>query len=110
MNLYDTYTMKNGSVLAIVNGYSGEEDFNLMQKIIIEEINPDDIGYSVDSMCIGGYFEKDGLSVRTSSESPYDYCSFFFKAQNMKPEEIDKVYEWIDKVVKTLHNKKSPII
>ena len=72
MNLYDTHTMKRGAILVDVCGYTGEEDFYAMHKIIDEVIKPEDSGFSVDSMCIGGYFNKDGILVRTSSESPYD--------------------------------------
>ena len=74
MNLYDTHTMKRGAILVDVCGYTGEEDFYTMHKIIDEVIKPEDSGFSVDSMCIGGYFNKDGILVRTSSESPYDCC------------------------------------
>lgn len=76
MNLYDTHTMKRGAILVDVCGYTGEEDFYAMHKIIDEVIKPEDSGFSVDSMCIGGYFNKDGILVRTSSESPYDGLSF----------------------------------
>ena len=69
MNLYDTHTMKRGAILVDVCGYTGEEDFYAMHKIIDEVIKPEDSGFSVDSMCIGGYFNKDGILVRTSSES-----------------------------------------
>ena len=60
MNLYDTHTMKRGAILVDVCGYTGEEDFYAMHKIIDEVIKPEDSGFSVDSMCIGGYFNKDG--------------------------------------------------
>ena len=42
MNLYDTYTMKRGAILVDVCGYTGEEDFYAMHKIIDEVIKPDD--------------------------------------------------------------------
>ena len=58
MNLYDTHTMKRGAILVDVCGYTGEEDFYAMHKIIDEVIKPEDSGFSVDSMCIGGYFNK----------------------------------------------------
>ena len=50
MNLYDTHTMKRGAILVDVCGYSGEEDFYAMHKIIDEVIKPEDSGFSVDSM------------------------------------------------------------
>ena len=52
MNLYDTHTMKRGAILVDVCGYTGEEDFYAMHKIIDEVIKPEDSGFSVDSMCI----------------------------------------------------------
>ena len=88
MNLYDTHTMKRGAILVDVCGYTGEEDFYAMHKIIDEVIKPEDSGFSVDSMCIGGYFNKDGILVRTSSESPYDGLSFFYEPAKMSAMEI----------------------
>ena len=108
MNLYDTYTMRNGSVLVAVNGYEGEEDFYLMHNIIKELLTPEDEGYSVDSMCVGGYLRKDGLLIRTSSESPYDCCSFFYNPTKMQPDEVEKVKGWIEAVINELHNRKKP--
>ena len=95
MNLYDTHTMKRGAILVDVCGYSGEEDFYAMHKIIDE--------VSVDSMCIGGYFNKDGILVRTSSESPYDGLSFFYEPAKMSAEDVKKIEDWIETVVKELH-------
>lgn len=108
LNLYDTYTMRNGSVLVAVNGYEGEEDFYLMHNIIKELLTPEDEGYSVDSMCVGGYLRKDGLLIRTSSESPYDCCSFFYNPTKMQPDEVEKVKGWIEAVINELHNRKKP--
>ena len=103
MNLYDTHTMKRGAILVDVCGYTGEEDFYTMHKIIDEVIKPEDSGFSVDSMCIGGYFNKDGILVRTSSESPYDGQSFFYEPAKMSAEDVKKIEDWIETVVKELH-------
>ena len=88
MHLYDTYTMKKGALLIDVLGYSGEEDFYAMHKIIDEIVQPEDSGFSVDSMCVGGFFNKDGILVRTSSESPYDGLSFFYEPQKISAEDV----------------------
>ena len=48
MNLYDTHTMKRGAILVDVCGYTGEEEFYAMHKIIDEVIKPEDSGFSVD--------------------------------------------------------------
>ena len=103
MNLYDTHTMKRGAILVDVCGYTGEEDFYTMHKIIDEVIKPEDSGFSVDSMCIGGYFNKDGILVRTWSESPYDGLSFFYEPAKMSAEDVKKIEDWIETVVKELH-------
>lgn len=103
MHLYDTYTMKRGALLIDVFGYSGEEDFYAMHRIIDEILQPDDSGFSVDSMCVGGFFNKDGILVRTSSESPYDGLSFFYEPPKMSEEDVHKVEKWIDAVVSELH-------
>lgn len=102
MNLYDTHTMKRGAILVDVCGYTGEEDFYAMHKIIDEVIKPEDSGFSVDSMCIGGYFNKDGILVRTSSESHYDGLSFSMSRQNVR-RRCQKIEDWIETVVKELH-------
>ena len=97
MNLYDTHTMKRGAILVDVCGYTGEEDFYTMHKIIDEVIKPEDSGFSVDSMCIGGYFNKDGILVGTSSESPY------YEPAKMSAEDVKKIEDWIETVVQELH-------
>ena len=103
MHLYDTYTMKRGALLIDVLGYSGEEDFYAMHRIINQVVQPDDSGFSIDSMCVGGFFNKDGILVRTSSESPYDGLSFFYEPSKMSEEDVRKVEKWIDAVVSELH-------
>ena len=57
----------------------------------------------MDSMCIGGYFNKDGILVRTSSESPSDGLSFFYEPAKMSAEDVKKIEDWIETVVKELH-------
>lgn len=109
MELFSEYKIKNGSVLIIVNGYAGESDFYLMHDIVNELLKPEDSGFSVDSMCVGGYFNKDGLSIRSSSESPYDYCSFFYNPKNMTAEEEIKVKKWITTVITELRSRKEPL-
>ena len=99
MNRTDTYPMKRGNVLVTVNGFFGEEDFYLIHQAAIETISPDDAGYSVDSMCIGGYLKKDGILIRTSSECPYDSCCFFYNEQELNDQQIHQVQEWIYAIV-----------
>ncbi|MGN0733869.1 MAG: hypothetical protein ACI4LC_06835 [Emergencia sp.] len=106
MKPYSEYPMKNGFLLVTVNGYSGEDDFNIMQRIIEEILQPEDMGYSVDSMCIGGYFVKDGISVRTSSESPYDFLSFYYNPGALPENKKDCVNSWLTEVINELHIRK----
>ena len=73
-----------------------------MHKIIDEVIKPEDSGFSVDSMCIGGYFNKDGILVRTSSESLMT-AEFFYEPNKMSEEDVKKIENWVDTVVKELH-------
>ncbi len=103
MEAVTEYKMKKGTVLATVNGFVGEEDFYRMHDIIKSTLQPEDSGYSVDSMCIGGYFQKDGISVRTSSESPYDTLSFFYDPRALSEEETAKVRGWIRAVADAMH-------
>ena len=103
MEAITEYKMKKGTVLATVNGFVGEEDFYRMHNIIKSTLQPEDSGYSVDSMCIGGHFQKDGISVRTSSESPYDTLSFFYDPRTLSEEETAKVRGWIRAVADVMH-------
>ncbi len=106
MNYTDTYPMKRGNVLVTVNGYFGEEDFYLMHQVICDTLAPDDAGYSVDSMCIGGYMKKDDILIRTSSECPYDTCCFFYDTSVLNETQVRKVEEWIRIVVDKMHTLK----
>ena len=106
MALTDTYQMKRGNVLVTVNGFLGEEDFYLLHQSAIEIMKPDDAGYSVDSMCIGGYLKKDGILLRTSSECPYDTCCFFYDASSLSEGQLAKVQEWITAIAAKMNERK----
>lgn len=102
-DLYDTYTMRNGAVLISVKGFVGDDDYYRMHALIKDVIKPDDEGYSVDSMCIGGYFKKDGVLIRTSSDSPYETLSFFYQPKELSQKQCEEVIGWIDAVVAKLN-------
>ena len=106
MALTDSYQMKRGNVLVTVNGFLGEEDFYLLHKSAVEIMEPDDAGYSVDSMCIGGYLKKDGILLRTSSECPYDTCCFFYDASSLSEEQLTKVENWISAIAVKMNETK----
>lgn len=97
MNLYDVYPMKKGTLIT-ANGYRGEEDFNRIQKVITEQICPDDQGYSVDSMCIGAYMRKGGILLQSSSDGPFDCCTFFYK-KNLPDTEVRQIMDWITMIL-----------
>lgn len=103
MTRTDTYPMKRGNVLVTVNGFFGEEDFYLLHKTAVEILEPDDSGYSVDSMCIGGFLKKEGILLRTSSECPYDTCCFFYNENELDDAGREKVTSWINGVVDRLY-------
>lgn len=106
MEYTSTYPMKRGNVLVTVNGFYGEEDFYLMHRAALEVLSPDNAGYSVDSMCIGGYLEKDGILLRTSSECPYDTCCFFYNADALDAQQLSSVKTWIEQIVGKMHKMK----
>ena len=97
--------LKNGSVLVSVNGYSGESDFYAMYAVIQELLNPEHITYGVDSMCVDGSFQKDGILVRMSSECVTDDCCFHYDEANMTPEQVETVKAWITQIVTELHRR-----
>jgi hypothetical protein len=98
--------MKRGNVLVTVNGFLGEEDFYLLHKSAIEIMEPEDAGYSVDSMCIGGYLKKDGILLRASSECPYDTCCFFYDASSLSEGQLTKVENWISAIAVKMNETK----
>ncbi len=97
--------LKNGSVLVAVTGYSGESDFYTMYDIIQELLQPEHATYGVDSMCVDGSFQKDGLLVRMSSECVTDDCCFHYDEKSLSPEDVEKIRGWIDLVVTELHKR-----
>lgn len=98
--------LKNGQILVSINGYSGEDDFYLMYKVIEDVIQPEHITYGVDSMCVDGSFRKDGLLIRMSSECVTDQCCLHYDPASMSEEECAKVRSWIDAVTEELHQRK----
>jgi len=99
----EVHVLSSGKILVAVKGFQGEDDFYKMHSIIKEELKPEDEGYSVDSMCVGGYFVKDGIRIRTSSESPYDSLSFFYDPKTFTEEQKKEVLGWIEKVTTVMH-------
>ena len=97
--------LANGSILASITGYGGEEDFYVLHDTIEELLSPDNITYGVDSMGVSGSFRKDGIFVRISSECITDCCCFHYDAGSMAPEEIETVKGWINQIVAELHKK-----
>ncbi len=97
--------LKNGSVLVSINGYSGESDFYAMYDIIKELLAPEQATYGVDSMCVDGSFQKDGILVRMSSECVTDDCCFHYDPTALSPEEVEKVKGWITDIVTELHKR-----
>ena len=105
-NWLEEIKLNNGQVLASVTGYSGEDDFYLMYKLIQELLAPEDITYGVDSMCVDGSFRKDGVLVRMSSECITDCCCFHYDPSSMSGEAVELVRAWIGSIVAELHRRK----
>lgn len=108
MSYLTSYEMKGGSILATLDGYSGEEDFYAMYEIIKELVEPDHITFGVDSMCVDGSFRKDGILVRISSESAFDYACFFYEPQKMSEEERARAEGWMEAIAEKLHETREP--
>lgn len=98
--------LNNGQVLVSITGYSGEEDFYLMYKIIQDLLEPEHITYGVDSMCVDGSFRKNGVLVRMSSECVTDQCCLHYDPSAMSGDEVSMVKGWIDAIVAQLHLRK----
>ncbi len=97
--------LKNGQVLLSLTGYTGEEDFYLLYDIIQTQLQPSEISYGVDSMCVDGSFRKDGILVRMSSECVTDCCCLHYDPTGLTEAEVQKVQGWITQVVAALHQQ-----
>ena len=93
--------MKKGNLITL-DRYVGEEAFYKMHDAFNQLLSPEDSGYSVDSMCIGGFLKKDGILLRTSSECPYDTCCFFYNEDELNEQGKEKVMSWIEQIVDRL--------
>ena len=89
--------MKKGNLITL-NRFEGEEAFIKMHDAFVRLLDPEDHGFSVDSMCIGGYLVKDGILIRTSSESPFDSLSVFYDPASVTPEQEALIIEWVIEV------------
>ena len=103
------YTLPNGNILVSVNGYFGEDDFYMMYDIIKDVVSPEHITYGVDSMCVDGSFKKDGILVRMSSESAYDYCCFLYDPKAYDDEQTVRIRGWIEEIASRMNSLKSPV-
>ncbi len=102
------YSLKNGQTLVTLNGYRGEDDFYRMYDIIKEIVSPDHIKYGVDSMCVDGSFQKDGMTVRMSSESAYDYMCLMYDEKSLPDGRLSLIDAWISEITERLHQWKAP--
>ena len=109
MSYTTEYKMKKGLVLITADGYLGDEDSYLIQDVIKEVLHPDSITYGVDSLGATGSFVKDGITVRMSSESPFDACCFDYKENDLTDEQKATLSSWLELVMEKVHEKKAPV-
>ena len=96
---YQTIPQKNGTILVPLTDYEeGEEGFLRLQKALTEILQPDDAGYSVDSLCIGGYFKKGGILVKTSSTCPFDCCCLVYSPDTLSKAQMQEVESWLSRL------------
>lgn len=93
---YEKKQLKNGAVLVPLYEYEeGADGFHALERRLKEIIQPEDSGCSVDAMCIGGYFKKDGIILRTSSTCPYDCCCLVYHPKEMTETQLLTIEKWM---------------
>ena len=104
-----TSRLPNGQSYAELVGYGGEEGYYTVFDTALTLLQPERSSTSVDSLCVSGAFTKDGLTVRMSSESAYDYCCLLYDPAQMSAAQIDQVKAWTNDIIAALHEKKAPV-
>ena len=96
MAAFEKIAQKNGTVLVPLYSFEeGEESFEKLHAALLKIIEPDDAGYSVDSLCIGGYLKKDGILLKTSSTCPYDCCCLVYQPNELTKDQTQMLEGWI---------------
>lgn len=84
------------------HGYTSYEDFMLIYDKIKQIIEPDEMSYSVDSLCIMGSIRKDGILMRMSNEGISEYVSIFYNKNAVVDADRDKIENWAEQINRAL--------
>lgn len=95
-------TLPNGQTMTEIAGYGGDADFYMVYGLVEELIRPDTQRTTIDSLCVGGSFRKDGISVRMSSEGITENFSFVYDTRAMSGAEAEKLRSWLASVAAAL--------
>lgn len=96
------HELANGQIMAEIIGYGGDADFYTVYDLVEKLIQPEAQRTTIDSLCVGGSFRRDGISVRMSSEGITENFSFVFSAAGLAPQELEKLRGWLGAVAAAL--------
>ena len=96
------HILPNGQTMTEIMGYGGDADFYTVYGLVEELIQPDTQRTTIDSLCVGGSFRKDGISIRMSSEGITDNFSFVYDARGLSGEDAEKLRSWLGAVAAAL--------
>lgn len=102
MALLREHVLSNGQIMAEIEGWGGDADFYTVYDLVEKLIQPEAQRTTIDSLCVGGSFRRDGISVRMSSEGITENFSFVFNAAELSPQELEKLRGWLGAVASAL--------
>ncbi len=96
------HILPNGQTMTEIEGYGGDTDFYTVYELVEKLVRPDTQRTTIDSLCIGGSFRKDGITVRMSSEGITDNFSFVYDTRGISGKDEEKLRSWLEAVASAL--------
>lgn len=94
--------LPGGQTMTEIDGYGGDADFYTVYELVERLIQPEAQRTTIDSLCVGGSFRRDGITVRMSSEGITDNFSFVYDARGLSGAETEKLRSWLGAVAGAL--------
>lgn len=97
--------LPGGKTMAEVDSYGGDADFYTIYELVERIIKPETQRTTIDSLCVGGSFRREGITVRMSSEGITDNFAFVYDTRDMTPEQTEKLRGWLQLVAQALPDR-----
>lgn len=94
--------LNGGKIMAEIDGYGGDADFYTVYGLVESLIKPQAQRTTIDSLCVGGSFNRDGITVRMSSEGITENFAFVFDSGALDAQELEKLRGWLRLVADAL--------